>query len=459
MKRLTMGFVLLAVELLTCASTCVWSDSGAAADQHSAIGITGKSRTGFARTVHPDAQWYPNAGLGIFIHWGISSLTGKTEISWGMMKDVPWDPEQRGLVTPRQYFALADRFNPKSYDPDKWLKTAKAAGFRYVVLTTKHHDGYALWPSKYGTFSTRTHMGGRDLVRPYVRACRKYGLKVGLYYSPPDWYFYRDYMSFGYATKGTLESPHLGLDHEPTQLKQKPDGFDEEYRAYVRGQVEELLTRYGKIDLLWFDGSAPGAISVERIRQLQPGIVINDRQHGVGDFATKDTECQGPKNKPVGWWERCESAVGAWAYTATDYCRPFGDFTSNLVSARSWGGNYLPDFAPDADGKMPDKYYRYLKQLATWMHYNGESIHDVSAGPYPENCNVPVATRGKIWYVYCLPGSDEQILLTDIEKPSRIAVLRTGENISFEFDNRQVRIRLPESLRTKAVDVLKVSWE
>jgi alpha-L-fucosidase len=128
---------------------------------------------------HPEAQWFPDASLGLFMHWGIHSVTG-AQPSWDMIAHYPYG----GRVSPPdKYYAMADQFNPQKYDPDKWMKAAKEAGFTYAVLTTRHHDGYALWPSKYG-IGTKQYMNGRDLLKPYVDACRANGLKVGFYFSP-----------------------------------------------------------------------------------------------------------------------------------------------------------------------------------------------------------------------------------------------------------------------------------
>jgi alpha-L-fucosidase len=190
-------------------------------------------------------------------------------------------------ITPNQYWSMAKDFNPTKYDPDLWLKAAKEAGFTYAVLTTRHHEGFALWPSAYGNFDTKNFMGGRDLLKDYIAACRRNGLKVGFYYSPPDWNFDRDYMSFLYggARKLNPEFPSLDADLKPRTTEHSRDEIAKhqaEYAALVNGQVEELLTRYGKIDLLWFDGKPAAGnqkiISPERIRELQPGIVINPRR-------------------------------------------------------------------------------------------------------------------------------------------------------------------------------------
>jgi len=155
---------------------------------------------GFSRNTHQAAQWYAWAGLGLFIHWGISSVHGSIDLSWGMMADTPWDRElgNRNKIPPAEYFALADRFRPDRYEPAKWIRAAAEAGARYAVMTVRHEDGYTLWPSRFGSFGTHSHFGGRDLVAPFVTACREAGLKVGFYYSPDGWYENRRFMSFSY---------------------------------------------------------------------------------------------------------------------------------------------------------------------------------------------------------------------------------------------------------------------
>ena len=254
----------------------------------------------------PSTHWYETAGLGMFIHWGLSSVRAVGDLSWSMMRDTPYDAEldNRNKLTPEEYWKQADEFDPRSYDPGLWMRAAGEAGFRYAVLTTRHHDGYALWPSAYGDFSTRTHMGGRDLVRPFVDACRDNGIKVGFYYSPGDWYRERHRRSFGYFET-------LGLRHEPIELEQwDPDSgmpqqewvtnekrkHEEEEGPYVIGQMEELLTRYGDLDVFWYDGGS--AMTNERVRELQPNVMINDRGHGAGsgDFST--FECRYEKLEP-----------------------------------------------------------------------------------------------------------------------------------------------------------------
>ena len=183
------------------------------------------------------------------------------------------------------------------------------------------------------------------------------------------------------ARKGTVESPHLGLNHEPVQLPERPADFEDRYVAYVNGQIEELLTWYGPIDYLWFDGSAgPKVLSLEQIRKLQPGIIVNDRQHGRGDVVTSHYEYKLPDARPAGWWEHCFSMVGAWGYTKPEHCAPTSLLLSKLARVRTWGGNVLANYGPRPDGEMPDCFYRNMAEMKDWMAHSGTSLVGRRAG-------------------------------------------------------------------------------
>ena len=177
---------------------------------------------------------------------GIDSVAG-IQPSWAMIKDYPagGDPN---FHPPEKYYALADKFDPKNYDPDKWMAAARKAGFTYAVLTAKHHDGYALWPTKYGDMNTRRYLGGRDLLRPYVEACRKHGLKVGFYFSPTDWHYP------GYPINDVDFDYTKRLKFSAVKDPEQNQRNFEKFYAYTIGQLRELLTQYGRIDILWFDG-------------------------------------------------------------------------------------------------------------------------------------------------------------------------------------------------------------
>lgn len=347
-----------------------------AEQQHEIIGVQ-KTTQPFEITTHPEAQWFLKGGnLGLFIHFGICTVDGGVDLSWGMIDEKPWD-EWEGVnltITPAAYFDLAKSFNPTQFDPDNWMKAIADAGFTYAVFTTRHHDGFALWPSEYGDFSTKNFMGGRDLVAEYIAACRKYNLKVGLYYSPPDWYYNRNYMTFHFGS-GKPQYPdrkHYGLHHEVIEtLPEKPQGWEEAYVAYVNGQIHELLSNYGRIDLLWFDGSMDDptkALTIEEIRSIQPWIIVNHRLHGHGDFDT--FECRMPESRPQGPWEGChiwpENCGWAQMERSTTY-KPASWVYENYRQAREWGGNYLINVGPDKTGQLPDQFYDGVRELKKLM--------------------------------------------------------------------------------------------
>ena len=439
------------------------------AKQHVAIGnVATDSKRTFKRTEHPDAQWFPEAGLGVFLHFGISSVRGECDLSWGMMRvemNRKLDIERWGLfamrnqMTPADYWAMAKDFQADRFHPETFLSAARKAGFKYAVLTTKHHDGFALWPSKQGDFNIGKFQPGRDLVREYVEGCRKAGMKVGFYYSPPDWYFNRDFMSFNYGDN----QPPLDVHHKPVKLpersKEELAVWDAQYRAYIKGQAEELLTHYGKIDIFWFDGSANGTITAERIRELQPGILINTRGLGVGDFKTP--ECAFPEKVQVegSWWEYCHVGYdGGWGYRNHDGYKPAGWVLAEFVKARAWGGNFLPNYGPDSHGEMPPVFYKRMEQISLWMEKHTESVFGVAPGPWPEQSDVPVTVRGNTWYLHFDYLNDGRATLKNVKRPAETRLLRTGETIPFEFNSGTLTIKLSEELRTTLVDVAAVTF-
>jgi len=441
-------------------------------EQHAQIGAAASAKklnsSTFQRNNHPDAQWFPLAGLGLFIHWGISSVRGEGDISWSMMKHSTsrrHDTASRYGVyavqtnpTPARYWEQAAGLKADKFDPEKILSAARNAGFKYAVLTTRHHDGFALWPSRFGDFNIGRYLPGRDLVREYVEACRKVGLKVGFYFSPPDWYFNRDHMSFNYGN----QKPDLDIHHRPCTLpvlsEQEQKRHDAAFRTYLRGQIEELLTNYGTIDLFWFDGHGSDAISIERIRELQPAIVINPRAHGVGDFDT--SECQFPKVRYPGWWEYCHLfSDGAWAYLNHEVYKPTGWLLAELAKARSWNGNFLPNVAPDCHGVMPEAYYKRMEQLAAWMKRGAETVFDVEPGPWPERANVPVTIRGNTWYLHLDLTHDGNIVLREVPEPVIVTLHQTGENLPFTYRDGTVEIVVPETQRTTLDDVIAVHFK
>ncbi len=473
------------------------SDSATVSAEHGDIGVGKETAT--THTMNPDAQWYPDAGLGLFIHWGIASVKA-INISWPMIPGRALavrritDPAEReriiregdynldgrpNSITPNEYWAMAKDFNPQKYDPDKWLKAAKAAGFKYVVLTTRHHEGFALWPSAYGNFDTKNFMGGRDLLKPYVEACRKNGLKVGFYYSPPNWYFEKDFKNFMYGggEKRNPEFPALDADLKPRTNHHTAAEIAEHDKAYdemVRGQITELLTRYGKIDLLWFDGKPPtphgaNCITPEEIRKLQPGIVMNPRLHGHGDFVTYERTL-GTDQPVTGWAEFCNTWTAFWPHVDNAEFRAPGFVLGQFVKSRSLGVNYLLGVGPTRDGEFVDAIYTNMAIVGGWMKQNSAAVKGTKPLPPDESASVPAVTSGAARYLFAapkfgrgsypedlIPATDETLTLNGVSKPKSVKLLADGSALESSYANGIVTIELPASKRTTLVDVVQVN--
>ena len=443
----------------------------AAGAQHEEIGVAKNATEPGTAVAGEVAPWFSERGLGLFVHFGLPSVAeGYYDLSWSMMKGTGYDKQFQGKnkLSPNQYYALAKRFNPTHFNPEKWLGAAREAGFGYAVFTTRHHDGFALWPSDFGDLSTKNFMGSRDLVREYVNACRKNGLKVGLYYSPPDWYRERFYRSWGYHSKGTPEAPHLGTAHQPVAfLAVKPPEFEKTTAEYLNGQLRELLTRYGQIDYLWFDGSAKGVMSQEEIRKLQPGIVMNDRQHGRGDVVTEGYECKLPKERPARLWEHCFCMTGNgsfWGYTKPLDCLPANVISAKLARVRAWGGNELANFGPQPDGDMPPEFYQCMTAVKAWRHWAAPAFEGTKPGPYPESCNLPVTLKGDTWFVHLVPATLDgpaaanTVVLKQARKLLHARWLQSGLILNAVVTSDGFTIAVPEKLRTDWVDIVRLDW-
>lgn len=442
--------VLLTTFFLTTILTFAQDDSAARA-QHVILGQV-SSQAGVSTSTpntHPDAQWFPEAGLGLFVHFGLASVHGGIDLSWGMYANKPWED---GEISPTEYNKLADRWNPVHFNADHWVKAAADAGFKYVVFTTKHHDGYTLWPSKYGTWGVNQTLNGRDMVKEVIDACHRYGLKTGLYFSPPDWYFDAPYINWDYSGNTILD-----VNHRPIpQLPKKPTGHEQQRRDMVANQVRELLTQYGRIDLMWFDGGH-SEITNDEVRRLQPGIVINRRNGEPGDYG--DSEGTLPTRRFQGWFETCDPCWPSrwWTYSYSDRMDTAADVIEKLVILRAWGGNYLANVGPCADGTMPPEALAAWKEMGEWMKHSGESVFGTTGGSFPEKANQPVTVKDNIFYVHTFPNFHQEIILEKVANtPTKAILLRTGDEIPFECINNRITIQIPPHLRTRMVDTVKL---
>ncbi|MEN6533402.1 MAG: alpha-L-fucosidase [Bryobacteraceae bacterium] len=423
--------------------------------------------------VHRKIQpWFPKAGLGIMMPWGPYTV-GEIEGGWGIFQDMA-PPNKYWPV--EKYMALADQFNPQNYDPNRWMAAAVRAGFKYTVFTLRHHDGFAMWPSDYGEFGTKQHLKGRDLVRPFVDACRKNGIKVGFGYSPTDWLFnpngwpWRGFPLRDYGFKYRRPERTKGLPRYADMPIEQIQKYFEQLYAVIKGQMGEVMTRYGKIDLLWWDGydwpvgtDHHGREMEDYVRKLQPEIVMNDRNmiwdkgRTLGDFSTA-FENRNPGEPPEGVWEQCEAGCGCWSYVG-EYrpCRSAAYIIERLVRNRAWGGNYVIGIGPRADGTMRPAFYDLCDQMEAWMKHSAESVFDVGAGPYPKRADVPVTIKGGTWYLHFLKSEQRTATLTGVPNAASAKILRTGQAAKLKKDGDRVVVTLPDTPQTEMDEVVAVS--
>lgn len=327
-------------------------------------------------------KWFMDARFGMFIHWGLYAIPACGE----------WVMSEREM-TVAEYEKYFDLFDPADYQPREWARLAKAAGMKYAVLTAKHHDGFCLFDSALTDYKATNTKAGRDLVREFLEAFRAEGIKVGLYFSIIDWH-HPDFPKYG-------DRQHPMRNRE--EFKDEQIDFDR-YLTYMHGQVKELVTNYGKLDLLWFDFSYDDMCGekwkatdlIRMVREYQPDVVIDNRLEGAGDnhgsiatanpliysgdFASPEQIIPpGGVQDELGEqipWELCATMNNHWGFCNYDY-----DYKSpemlvrKLVECVSKGGNMILNVGPDARGNIPRQSVDILEKIGAWMKKNGESIY------------------------------------------------------------------------------------
>ena len=425
------------------------------------------------RTTHPDAQWFGTAPMGLFLHWGIPSVNGEFDLSWAMIANMGSGKK----ITPSDYWKLAEGFKAENYNPDHWLGAAKTAGFSYAVLTVKHHDGFTLWPTETTELGVRTSLPGRDLVKEYVEACRRQGIKVGLFFSGVDWYFDQKYRSFNYRSEGGKGSsslppipgrPEFDINHQPVTVPEMTEEFKRSYRDYNRKQITELLTRYGKIDIMWFDGGSGTDMKVEEIRALQPGIIINnrgnltdqDQKTWPGDYFT--WEHGDASVRPPGWWEQLRIWNSPyWGYTKGNEIKY--SVTANILNllarTKAWGGAFLINVGPRPDGTLPPPFYRGIEELGAWMKIHREAVLEVDAVPTDVVATCPVTVRGSTWYLHATAGTPNEMVITPgahFQQVISAQVMSSGQAVPFTWDGATLRLTCKIPDKNTPHDVIKV---
>ncbi|MFF1876898.1 alpha-L-fucosidase [Leifsonia sp. NPDC058230] len=428
----------------------------------------------------PGDGWFENAGLGMFIHWDHASQQG-LEISWAMTGYYPIE-RFRDRVTIATYQSSAATFDPESWDAARVAKLARDAGARYVVFTTRHHAGYSMFSSQYSGFGVGTSPSGRDVTRELVDALRAEGIRIGFYYSLSDWH-HPDYPALEeddlpYALErwplaGQLE--HAGTPLADDRHRRPSAESWDRYREYLRGQLTELLTNYGQIDLLWFDGEwerSPEEWDVDGlhdlIRSLQPNVVINDRLLGHGDYVTPE---QGlPRDVPDGPWELCLTIGEVWGSVPGDTMHKTAtSLITTLTEARSRGGNLLLNLSPTGDGSLDHRQVDAFEQIAEWMTRHRESVHNVSPTVGVDFYGPTTAKPGRL-YLHLVMRPIEEIIVRGIpvDRIRRVTLLADGRELAYSTvdDVHDVTASATGELRIPApepsaalIDVIAIEFE
>jgi len=366
--------------------------------------------------------------FGMFIHWGPVSLTGH-EIGWS-----------RGAQTPiDEYDQLYKRFNPTKFDADQWVAIAKSAGMRYIVLTTKHHDGFCLWDTKQTDYNIMHSPLGRDVTKELAEACRRGGIAFGTYHSVCDWYH-----------------PDFPLTSPGGKVRRKSSDIAA-YRRYLRAQVTELITNYGPLHSMWFDvpqefDRAEGLQNVRLCRTLQPDILVNNRAGGgCGDYDTPEQRVGGfDVQRP---WETCMTIGRQWSWKPDDEIKTLSECLHTLIRTAGGDGNLLLNVGPKPSGEIEPQQVERLAEMGQWLSQYGQSIYGTRGGPFKPARHVVSTWKGHTVYLHVLAWPEKSLSLPPLPSTILRSRLLTGGELSVRQTAQGIEIQVPTSDR-QAIDTI-----
>jgi alpha-L-fucosidase len=377
-------------------------------------------------------QWWHAAKFGMFIHWGLYSVYGHHE----------WAMEEEGIPV-AEYEELAKQFKPRPNAARAWAKLARQAGQKYMVMTTKHHEGFCNFDTKLTNYCAPQQGPGRDLVAEYVEAARAEGLRVGFYYSLMDW-------------------------HHPDGARCATDeAARQRFVEYTHGLVRELMSNYGKVDVLWYDVDWPldakgweSEKMNEMVFKLQPEIIVNNRNGLPGDFSTPEQHISASKEGRA--WESCMTMNDSWGYQrADDNWKSAKELVANVIECAQGGGNYLLNIGPKGDGSIPMESVERLSAVGEWMGDHGATIYESERSQVRSSVMAGFTRKGNTLYVHVdnWPGSTVAVggLKT---KVTSARFFTTGRNVEFKQEEFRVQFTgLPELAPEQPATTLAVELE
>jgi len=385
-------------------------------------------------------DWWRKARLGMFIHWGLYSIpAGK----WGDNTNYAEWIRNEAHIPVREYEKFRDQFNPVDFDAEKWVKMAKDAGMKYIVITTKHHDGFCNFDSKYTDWDIMHTPFHRDIMKEMADACHKEGIQICWYHSIMDWHE-PDY-----------------LPRRDWELKDRPvDGANfVRYVQHLRNQVTELLMNYGQIGVMWFDGqweqtwnAKYGQPLYDLCRKLQPNVIVNNRvssgEPEIGDFSTPEQYIP-PTGLSGVSWETCMTMNDHWGYNAydKDWKSP-AMLIRNIIDIASKGGNYLLNIGPMSNGEFPPEAVQRLKAIGDYMRVNGDAIYDTSASVFDQlpwgrsTTRRNGATTALYLHVFDWPATGRLVVPSIGNRAEKAELLATGERLEIDRDGSDLVIHV-----------------
>ena len=385
-------------------------------------------------------KWWREARFGMFIHWGLYAIpAGK----WGdQTNNAEWIRDTAHIPV-HEYEKFQAQFNPTKFDAAQWVAMAKDAGMKYIVITTKHHDGFNMFHSKYTDWDISHTPFQRDVIKEMADATRAAGLQMGLYHSIMDWH-HPDY-----------------LPRRPWEVQDRPDEGAKfsRYEQYLHNEVTQLLTEYGPIGVIWFDGqwestwnSKRGKSLFDLCRRVSPNTIVNDRVSSglphIGDYTTPEQYIP-DTGIPGEDWETCMTMNDHWGYNAYDTnWKSSKDLIRNLVDIASKGGNYLLNVGPMADGEFPPEAVERLKEIGQWMHVNGDSIYDTDASvfeglPWGRSTTKREGDKTILYLQVFDWPKDGKLVVPAIANAPISAHLLGGDDLTASRDDQNIDIAVP----------------
>lgn len=375
-------------------------------------------------------QWWREARFGLFIHWGPVSLKG-TEIGWSRGDPIPIE----------EYDNLYRQFNPTNFDARDWARVAKAAGMKYVVFTTKHHDGFCMWDTRQTDYNIMRSPFGRDVVKELAAACRQEGLQFGTYHSVCDWHH-----------------PDFPLTSPGGRVK-RPEANLERYEQYLYAQVKELIQNYGPLLIMWFDvpqmfDRARGLRLEAWTRALQPDIIINNRSGAEGDYDTPEQRIGNYQDHRP--WETCMTLGRQWAWLPNDDLKPLRQCIRALVLCAGGDGNLLLNVGPMPDGRIEPRQADRLREVGAWLQRYGQSIYGTRGGPCKPTRSLASTRRGNSIFVHVFKWDGDRVVLPALAARVQRAVALTGGTVELEAGTDQWVLRLPEAQQDSIATIIRL---